>query len=662
MATHGLKAKRNKINYGAVSMLCLATAITSTTFTAYSAVSNPVTSNDMDNVYDKLQDMLDKNENVTREPVSGGTVVDFSNNDFIERSEVDLPINQETGNKEVTFDSSSTPINIDNSAFDGINWPGGVQIEQNTSKPVTKPTAPVNKPTANNGTQQINKPVTKPITKPVAKPNTNNTSTVDKFKDPFEVDPFGSQTQTMKPNISNNNKPVTNPTPNKPTETKPSQNNTTNSTSNEEYLVVEKPGLTFDEAARQLGLQNINSQFKLNGIEDIKPSDKFLAQSLTISKKDVQATFNNLTDSSISKAYNLRYDSTNNIIYVENKDISILKTGSNLSNIFRLNDKSTVLLINAPNTAFTLERVDTDSDFKTVGTYILAKDGFNGYAELMVGNIPVIFYNNVSIEPLLPENTLAEIQALMQPTIDKIPNPDYVENNQDIQDDYDYENNGYDVNTDYNDDYSYEDNGVYEDSGLLPGVDTSIDYNEQDDFWGDDIVTDTTLPDLESELGDLSGILGIPTVNPNKYTPVWGTTETADHLKENVKDGQDILERIYQKPSLNVVDIQGETIDLEKKTSETKPAELKRQKPIAISKPMEKKDIRPILFTGGLISLISLIGFFISTHLYYKEGMRNASLKVLEEDTTSIEATNFDEMIDNDEFGNAKALVESALQ
>lgn len=424
----------------------------------------------------------------------------------------------------------------------------------------------------------------------------------------------------------------------------------------DKYLTVETPGMTFDEAAHQLGITNVNSQYKLESKDSIVPSASMTEQALSQSKRDVQNVYDALMDTDYSNIYDISYNEQQNIIYIENKDKSILKTGVNFSTLFKLSDNSTVLTLNSGSNAFTTEKVETDTDAKSKGTYVVASEGFNGFIELMVGNTPVIFYNSPDVDPLLDEDILLQIEELMQPTVEKIENPNYAGNANDNTTNGDLHNGDAPV---VNDDY-YVPHEEYIPEQFVPEEEPEIldDYTDTDSFWTED-TSGNSYDDTSSQYEDDFEIPGIPRPS-DKYRPVWGTTETGDHLKDNIKDGKEILERVYSRPVLNVVDKQGNLVDLEKKTKETKPAELKRREPVPVGEFKQQPDRRPLILGGYILSAISFLGFFISTRMYYKEGMRNATLMSLEEDSTTIEATNFDTVLEN---GQAEGdLVDSALR
>ena len=74
----------------------------------------------------------------------------------------------------------------------------------------------------------------------------------------------------------------------------------------------------------------------------------------------------------------------------------------------------------------------------------------------------------------------------------------------------------------------------------------------------------------------------------------------------------------------------------------------------------ESKDVVPMVLALYGLSLASFLGFMFSLHKYYEESLKEIQLQELsEEDTTIIENSNFDELLETN--ASSATLIHSSL-
>ena len=553
--------------YKTVSAVYLSLALLSGGIGAYSAL--PAAIKDNGGKTEQLKDILDSR--------TDNSVISNTATNSTSSSNVTTVKPNTVAGGDVTPDAS-----------DLFEWKDTATTPQATPAPTTNTTTTTQKPITTTNTT-------------VSDPFTNLD---DPFGDTAVTTPVATPTPTQKPTTTPvpTQKPEATPTPTqKPTTTTPPTTNTGTSTNS--------GSLSSEVLQSILATMDIVDKNKEHGdFSSLKLDVIFKSNAMTATSKfTVNSVYEVIPN---SPYYKMSYDQSANILVMEFLK-ELPAEGLNLNTIFSM---PTLNLKVQGNPSEYLLDLSTD----TQGQYIIRNvAGYNGFLQATLNNVPVVFMNAASIEPLVTESVKAEViaqhekvtssennQSTTTPTVPEI-NPGRPDVNTD------------DFFSDFNggstiDDFFGEINGNTGNSGNNNSNNQS--NNNQSN---NNNVLDQIKDDLNQQKEQ-----------NNAYKPTWGVAEKdTSGLKGNISNGKDIV----SKPGavLNVIDITGEKIDLKEATENAKPAELKGNSIITVTQEEVETELPITFYIAILITILALVMYIYYTSLYQKEYRRDLETRGL---------------------------------
>lgn len=436
---------------------------------------------------------------------------------------------------------------------------------------------------------------------------------VEDVKQPSKVDKKPQPKPTLTNSTTNTTKPVNTPSPKPVSNTKPvdipsskpvsdtkptTQTTSSSTTQSSTNLNVSESDL---DTLTAEGL--LDKKFRIRNKEDIKVSNEMLSAAGVTAKLFVSDFYNNIPSSDL---YDTVYDSDKNIIYIEiQKDVS--KDGLDLLPIFdAINILDFQVFDNNASGIFDIQ-ADTDE------LKLTPKSGFNGSAQLSVNGIPIVVYNNPTVEPILDEALRARITALQVDSKEDTTGGNVPGVQRPTTDFSEVTSNTHTHNHTDNEDSFFSDLNEYDYTGDLGTGDDST-YDSAENKTSVQAEAEHALSQIKTELENKKK-------QNNAYRPTWGLTEKdTTELKNNISDGKDI----QNKPGviLNVIDITGEQIDLEKATQQAKPAAIKEHQAIKVIREEQEEKVPLSVFLGLFLILINLLLYVYYLKKFQKEYRR----------------------------------------
>lgn len=381
----------------------------------------------------------------------------------------------------------------------------------------------------------------------------------------------------------------------------------------------------------------------------------FLNAAMSTSKKRVSEMASHMIENYHGKG-------TFEIEYLENQNVIVIKAVTledSLIYLFtpmikgEITNDTEFIIYSSDNDNFRHYLSDEDRGFEVVNEY-------SGFSQIVFDGYPIVFYLDPSLEPVSlnseEEEEFSPDDGMYEGEVEGSWGDEDI--NYGGEGEHDYYGNptegtgGSNVDSALGDlewsdpDYGEDIESNYENFwGDSSNNDYDGDFNIEDsgtrpDFGGEG----GTTPDWEDEYFQTDGEVTDPNIGtpkPNKYKPVWGTTESSDGMKEQIKDRTHLADKVAYKQNLNVVNVKGESVDLVEKTKNTPPSIYKRVIVEVPEKIEEDLSHIPVVYACAGASLLLMIMSLGSIQIYYKESVKELQLrKATEADTTMVQIDN----------------------